>query len=104
MSAVEPLFDIMNYYHLCFIMIYCGALGTIFCAFAGLRDRKYLPTALVITTLTGIGTAAQLLFTGVLADNQVPNTMVWSAQAFVVLLVCVILWFIEVVLIFRKRK
>lgn len=90
--------DVMKYYHYAFIPLYALVLSSFILTILSIKNRIHLKSALIVTALTEISFAAQLLFIGVLADNWAPNFIFWGKQSFIFLIICFILLIVLIVL------
>lgn len=102
--AVDRLTDVMNYYYLNYIMVYCLAAVVAAACILAFKKRQYAKFSLVFPTIAGIGLVGNLLFTGVLADNNASNYRFWWIHSLIISAACLGLWVVPLVLAVKKGK
>lgn len=96
--------DIFRYYHYAYMAVYCLAAIVVIATVLAFRKRDYAKFSLIFSTVAGVGLAANLLFTGVLADNRIPALERWSGQSWVIAGCCLGLWVVQLVLALGGRR
>ena len=105
--AVDPLADVMQYYHFNFILLYCLAAIVILVTIVGFRKPAYLVYSILISTVSGFGIIANFFFMGVLADNNAIHLSLWWNQAIIIAIACFVMWLAQFtwgIFFYRKDK
>lgn len=109
--TVEPLRDIMNYYLwnfsaylIALAIIFLNAARSVYFFLRGKRWPIYPKRGrmdLLISILCGVALAEGLAFQGVLADNNAPDIYHWTSYLWMVCLVALALFLIQIIFHFK---
>ncbi|MCI8566475.1 MAG: hypothetical protein HFI39_09210 [Lachnospiraceae bacterium] len=89
MIDINPITDVMQYYHFALIPLYCVFILMEFCCFKSLKGQMRKTYAFYAIILAFFSTLAHYLFLGVLADNQADISML-MIQNHIMLLLCLV--------------
>ena len=86
MIDINPITDVMQYYHFALIPLYCVFILMEFCCFKSLKGQMRKTYAFYAIILAFFSTLAHYLFLGVLADNQADISMLMIQNHIMLLL------------------
>lgn len=92
---IREIDDIMQYYYMNFISVYCLYIIIILSAIFSLKSRCNARKYLLYSTIAETGIFSNMFFTGILQDNSAPGILFWNDQLWVLLLTSVIGWLIQ---------
>ena len=113
--VVKPLDDVMYYFGFAFFAYIVLFIIVCLNLYKALYIRKNTPNGnsiskliqisdLVIDILCGVAMAGGLIFQGVLADNNALGHKTWLNTLLAISIVSLIIFVLNVIAIFRKRK
>lgn len=104
---VNPLEDIMNYYHFSFYKFYI--LTGLMLVNTGdlyykLKNKGFFHINILTSILIGFIFLTEVFFMGVLQDNNVKNIQVWSNKLLFLSLLCFLFFLIQLVCLGQEKK
>lgn len=103
-KMIHEIDDIMQYYYMNFISVYCLYIIIILSSIFSLKRKRNARKYLLYSTVAEIGICSNLFFTGVLQDNQAPGISFWNHQLWVLFVTSAIGWLISFIQMIRKHK
>lgn len=112
--VVEPLKDVMSYFHFVFIAYIVLFIIVVVNFYKALHSRKLSDNKskgrfvqkldLFIDVLCGVAMAAGIMFQGVLADNNALDHNVWFNWLLAISIGSFIIFVLNVIVVFKEKK
>lgn len=102
MTIINPLDDVMKYYHYNFASVYCLGVIVVILTILCSGNKKGKGYCLLISTIAGAGLLQSKMFSGVLADNNAVGHQRWDGQLTLILVICFICWLLQLILLIRS--
>ena len=92
----------MRYYHFNFALVYCLGIIVLIVTIFAIMNKNHLLQRLLTTSVAVVGLMSNMMFTGVLSDNNAPDISFWRNQSWILLLAGIGCWALQLILLFKN--